>query len=119
MNLHRCDVASFVRLCAGGVSSAGLCLIVSLGASSPARDQAGSAPTSQTPAQNEDVNVMTEFKVYDKKPVPFTDANMDIPRGVNDVQPYYVIGPEEIENSGKSNLEEVMRDNLTQNTVVE
>ena len=43
---------------------------------------------------------MSEFKVYDKKPVPFTDANMDIPRGINDTQAYYIIGPDEIENSG-------------------
>ena len=62
---------------------------------------------------------MSEFKVYDKKPVPFTDANMDIPRGINDVQAYYVIAAEELENSGKANLEEALRDSLTQNTTVE
>ena len=62
---------------------------------------------------------MSEFKVFDKKPVPFTDANMDIPRGVNDVQAYYIIGREEIENSGKTDLDDVLRDSLTQNTVVE
>lgn len=62
---------------------------------------------------------MNEFKVYDKKPVPFTDANMDIPRGVNDVQAYYFITAAEIEESGKANLDEVLRDSLTQNTVAE
>ena len=62
---------------------------------------------------------MTEFKVYDKKPVPFTDANMDIPRGINDVQAYYVIGRDEIENSGKVDLDDVLRDSLTQNTLSE
>ncbi len=62
---------------------------------------------------------MSEFKVYDKKAVPFTDANMDIPRGVNDVQPYYIIGPDEIENSGKANLDDLLKDVLTQNTVSE
>ena len=62
---------------------------------------------------------MEEFKVFDKKPVPFTDANMDIPRGINDVQPYYIIGSEEIEATGKANLDEALRDTLTQNTAVE
>jgi outer membrane receptor protein involved in Fe transport len=62
---------------------------------------------------------MSEFKIYDKKAVPFTDANMDIPRGVNDVQAYYIIGQEEVESSGKTDLGDVLRDSLTQNTVVE
>ncbi len=62
---------------------------------------------------------MDEFKVYDKKPVPFTDANMDIPRGINDIQAYYIIGPDEIENSGKTDLDDVLRDSLTQNTLSE
>ena len=62
---------------------------------------------------------MSEFKVYDKKPVPFTDANMDIPRGINDIQAYYIIGPDEIENSGKTDLDDVLRDSFTQNTLSE
>ncbi len=62
---------------------------------------------------------MEEFKVYDKKAVPFTDANMDIPRGINDIQAYYIIGADEIENSGKADLDDVLRDSLTQNSVVE
>src|SRR4051812_31693293 len=62
-------------------------------ASAPrARAQTAPAPASPTAVAKEDVSVMSEFKVYDKKPVPFTDANMDIPRGINDVQPYYIIG---------------------------
>lgn len=62
---------------------------------------------------------MEEFKVYDKKPVPFTDANMDIPRGVNDVQAYYIITPDELESSGKTELDDILRDSLTQNTLSE
>jgi iron complex outermembrane receptor protein len=77
------------------------------------------AQPAPAPAPREDVRVMSEFKVFDKKPVPFTDANMDIPRGINDVQAYYIIGREEIENSGKTDLDEVLRDSLTQNTVME
>lgn len=62
---------------------------------------------------------MSEFKVFDKKPVPFTDANMDIPRGVNDVQAYYILSADEIESSGRNDLDEVLRDSLTQNSVME
>ncbi|MFM1746692.1 MAG: hypothetical protein RLZZ188_358, partial [Verrucomicrobiota bacterium] len=75
--------------------------------------------TPPAPTTRGEVSVLAEFKVYDKKPVPFTDANMDIPRGVNDVQAYYIISAEEIEGSGKVDLEEVLKDNLTQNTVSE
>jgi iron complex outermembrane receptor protein len=80
------------------------------------------APATTDPAaakKAEDVRVMDEFKVYDKKPVPFTDANMDIPRGINDVQAYYIITPDEIESSGKTELDDVLRDSLTQNTLSE
>jgi outer membrane receptor protein involved in Fe transport len=63
--------------------------------------------------------VLDEFKVYDKKPVPFTDANMDIPRGTNDVQAYYILAAEDLENSGKTELDEILRDSLTQNTLAE
>ena len=82
--------------------------------------QTAPAPaTPATPPARDDVSVLAEFKVFDKKPVPFTDANMDIPRGVNDVQAYYVISAEEIEGSGKVDLEELLKDSLTQNTASE
>ena len=42
--------------------------------------QTAPAPaTPATPPARDDVSVLAEFKVFDKKPVPFTDANMDIP----------------------------------------
>jgi iron complex outermembrane receptor protein len=90
----------------------------------PALAQTAPSTTVPTPpasasAEKSNVTVMSEFKIHEKKPVPFTDANMDIPRGINDVQAYYIIGQEEIENSGKTDLDDVLRDSLTQNTVVE
>ncbi|MEO6243882.1 MAG: TonB-dependent receptor, partial [Opitutaceae bacterium] len=85
----------------------------------PASAQTAAPVGTPAVAKKDDVAVMAEFKVYDKKPVPFTDANIDIPRGVNDVQPYYIIGPDEIENSGKTDLDDVLRDSLTQNTLSE
>lgn len=77
------------------------------------------ATSSDAKKEQEAAVVLDQFKVYDKKPVPFTDANMDIPRGVNDVQAYYIIGSIEIEDSGKTDLDDVLRDSLTQNTVAE
>ncbi len=87
----------------------------------PSVTVAQSAPAAATSGSTDKptVNVLSEFKVHEKKHVPFTDANMDIPRGINDVQPYYIIGADEIENSGKTDLDDVLRDSLTQNTVVE
>lgn len=96
---------------------AGIFALVVLAA--PARAQTAPARSDPPEANKDDVSVMSEFKVYDKKPVPFTDANMDIPRGVNDVQPYYIIGSEEIEVSGKTELDDFLKDSLTQNTVSE
>ncbi|MBL9200207.1 MAG: TonB-dependent receptor [Opitutaceae bacterium] len=95
----------------GAFAAAGLAL--------PASAQTAPPPTAPAVGNKGDVTVMSEFKIYDKKPVPFTDANMDIPRGINDVQAYYVIGREELENTGKNELDEILRDSLTQNTVVE
>ncbi len=79
------------------------------------------SPPAPPPAsgRKDDVSVLAEFKVHEKKAVPFTDANMDIPRGINDIQAYYIISADEIENSGKTDLDDVLRDSLTQNTVVE
>ncbi len=97
----------------------GALLFLAVAVSPPGRAQTAPAPVGPAAGTNADVRVMAEFKVFDKKSVPFTDANMDIPRGINDVQAYYIIGADEIENSGKANLDEVLRDSLTQNTVVE
>ena len=79
----------------------------------PALAQTAPSTTAPSNANKDAVTVMSEFKIHEKKPVPFTDANMDIPRGINDVQAYYIIGREEIENSGKTDLDEVLRDSLT------
>lgn len=90
-----------------------------LAAAGPAAAQVR-PPTPPLPAPSaEEVRVMSEFKVFDKKPVPFTDANMDIPRGINDVQAYYILSADEIESSGRNDLDEVLRDSLTQNSVME
>ncbi|MBM3875059.1 MAG: hypothetical protein FJ382_15270, partial [Verrucomicrobia bacterium] len=62
-----------------------------LTAAGPAAAQVRPPAPAVPPPSPEEVRVMSEFKVFDKKPVPFTDANMDIPRGINDVQAYYIL----------------------------
>lgn len=96
--------------------------LAALALAATALAQPASTPAStaaKKPADDEARIVLDEFKVFDKKPVPFTDANMDIPRGINDVQAYYVISADEIENSGKVDIDDVLRDSLTQNTLSE
>src|SRR3984885_5323192 len=44
-------------------------------------------------------------------------GNVDIPRTVDDVQPYYVFDSETIENSGAQNVEDFLKQYLTMNTV--
>jgi outer membrane receptor protein involved in Fe transport len=90
-----------------------------LAAAGPAGAQVRPPAPAAPPPSAEEVRVMSEFKVFDKKPVPFTDANMDIPRGINDAQAYYILSAEEIESSGRNDLDEVLRDSLTQNSVME
>ncbi len=99
--------------------SVGACFFVTVAVSPQARALSAPSPAAQPDAKKEDAVLMSEFKVYDKKAVPFTDANMDIPRGIIDVQAYYIIGADEIENSGKTDLDDVLRDSLTQNSVME
>src|ERR1700733_5436453 len=44
-------------------------------------------------------------------------GNVDIPRTIDDVQPYYVFDNETIENSGAQNVEDFLKQYLTMNTV--
>ena len=53
------------------------------------------------------------------KPPAFSDANLDIPRGPDDVQPYYMFSGATLENSGEQNVESFLKDNLTQDSTFE
>lgn len=63
-----------------------------------------------------DVETLERLVVEDSKVKIFSDRNVDIPRGIDDVQPYYFIATEEIDHSGAMNVEELLRDKLTMNT---
>lgn len=63
---------------------------------------------------DEDAHMMGVYEVKDKK--PFTDANVDIVRTMNDAQPYYIFKGETIQQSGAANVEDFIRQRLTMDT---
>ena len=72
----------------------------------------------QTPAAS-DVQKMAEFVITESPAVPFQNGNMDVPRTSNDVQPYTMINQEAILESNAYDLNNFLKDQLTQNTVVQ
>lgn len=60
-----------------------------------------------------DVFKLDRFVVQSAKPPAFTDANVDIPRGENDVQPYRIITGEEMEFSGSLTVEDFLKEKLS------
>ncbi len=59
------------------------------------------------------VATLEKFFVNDAKMAPFTSANVDIPRTVDDVQPYYFFDAKELDMSGATNIEQFLRQNLS------
>lgn len=68
------------------------------------------APTTTKPAA---VVELDPYQVSDTKPEPFSDRNADIPRTVNDAQPYVIFSAKAIEESGAQNVEDFLKNNLT------
>lgn len=59
------------------------------------------------------VTELDKYEVTGRKVAPFSDRNADIPRTINDVQPYYVFDSNQIERSGALNVENFLRQKLT------
>ena len=57
------------------------------------------------------------YEVTDSKAKPFATGNLDIPRTINDVQPYYIFDANTIDHSGATNLGDFLNQRLTMNTV--
>ncbi|MBI5768299.1 MAG: TonB-dependent receptor [Verrucomicrobia bacterium] len=78
------------------------------------------ASTATTPGTaavtDKNPTALDRFFVTDDKLAPFTSANVDLPRSVDDVQPYYFYDAREIEFSGSTNLEDFLRTNMTMDT---
>ena len=79
-----------------------------------------SAPglTTATPAPANGVVSLDPYEVNDTRPEPFINRNLDLPRTVNDVQPYIVFDAKTIEQSGIPNVEDFLRQRLTMNNVI-
>ena len=60
-----------------------------------------------------DVVKLDRFVVAGAKRVAFTDANVDLPRSENDVQPYRIITGEEMEFSGSLTVEDFLKEKLS------
>lgn len=62
------------------------------------------------------VQRLDKLEVVDKRVEVFSGRNVDLPRGIDDVQPYYLFTGASIERSGAVNLENYLQRNLTMNT---
>ena len=62
-----------------------------------------------------DVSVQSQRVIEVYKP----GGNVDIPRTVDDVQPYYIFDSETIQESGATNIEDFLKQYLTMNAVVQ
>jgi len=62
-------------------------------------------------------DVMVEGQQEKEK--PFTGMNVDIPRTIDDVQPYTIFDSETIEQSGATNVGDFLKQRLTMNTVAQ
>lgn len=69
--------------------------------------------------KNDGVVELDPFAVEGKRDKPFAGANVDIPRTVNDVQPYYIFDSKTIDQSGALNVEDLLKQRLTMNTSVQ
>ena len=90
-------------------------MAVSLGLAAAARPTGLLAQAVNPPAARAEKNVTTldKFVVDDTRPTPFTTANVDLPRTIDDVQPYFFFEAQELDRSGAVNLEDFLRQNLT------
>ncbi len=65
---------------------------------------------------SEDIMSMVPFEVTDQKSTPYSDRNIDIPRTIDDPQPYYIYSSQQIEQSGSVNVEDFLKNEVTMDT---
>src|SRR5690606_24395393 len=56
-----------------------------------------------------------EVVVEDTRLRPYTDRNADLPRTINDVQPYFIYDAQMIEQAGAITVEEFLQNHVTMN----
>jgi iron complex outermembrane receptor protein len=82
----------------------------------PSSGEVTAPPPPPKPARSKEVQLMDEYLVREKKAEAFSDRNIDIPRTVDDVQPYYIFKAEQIDQSGAVSTEDFLKNNLTMDT---
>lgn len=60
-----------------------------------------------------DVNTLDRLNVSHQRAVPFAGGNMDLVRSENDAQGYVILGRDKIEQSGATNVEDPLRQQLS------
>ena len=58
-----------------------------------------------------------QVTVKNRRINPDSGANADLPRTINDAQPYYIFDRETIERSGAIDMEDFLKQRLTMNAV--
>jgi iron complex outermembrane recepter protein len=66
--------------------------------------------------KNDGVVELDPYSVEGRRERPFASGNMDAPRSINDAQPYYILGSDQIARSGAVDLEGFLKQHLTMNT---
>lgn len=69
--------------------------------------------------QADNVTELDPFEVTDRKMEAFVDRNVDLPRGINDVQAYHIFDSRTILQSGAVNTEDFLKQRLSMNTQVQ
>lgn len=77
------------------------------------------ANASEGPSQEKADTADVTVEGQQEKEKPYTGMNVDIPRTIDDVQPYYIFDSETIEKSGALNVENFLKQQLTMNTVAQ
>ena len=70
-------------------------------------------PAEVNPDGDAGVTSLGKFFVHDSRLEPFASSNVDLPRTIDDVQPYYFFDSREIDLSGATSLEEFIRYNMS------
>jgi outer membrane receptor protein involved in Fe transport len=84
------------------------------GASFPAAEsRPAPQPEEVTASGSKGVTTLGKYFVSDNKLEPFSGANVDLPRTIDDVQPYTFYDSRELDLSGATSVEEFLRQNLS------
>jgi iron complex outermembrane recepter protein len=69
--------------------------------------------------KNDGVIELDPYEVESSRARPFVDGNIDLPRTINDAQPYYVFDARTMETSGAIDVGDFLKQRLTMNTVAQ